>query len=74
MSTIKAHAAKSAGAPLEPFEFTPKPLDDEEVDVAVDYCGICHSDLSMLHNHWGMTQFPFVPGHEISGRVVAAGP
>ncbi|MFM8788898.1 MAG: NAD(P)-dependent alcohol dehydrogenase, partial [Chthoniobacterales bacterium] len=67
-------AAKSAGAPLEPFEFTPKPLGDEEVDVAVDYCGICHSDLSMLHNHWGMTQFPFVPGHEISGRVVAAGP
>ncbi|MFM8457839.1 MAG: NAD(P)-dependent alcohol dehydrogenase, partial [Chthoniobacterales bacterium] len=57
-----------------PFEFTPKPLGDEEVDVAVDYCGICHSDLSMLHNHWGMTQFPFVPGHEISGRVVAAGP
>ena len=74
MSTIKAYAAKSAGAPLEPFEFTPKPLGDEEVDVAVDYCGICHSDLSMLHNHWGMTQFPFVPGHEISGRVVAAGP
>ena len=74
MSTIKAYAAKSAGAPLEPFEFTPKPLGDEEVDVAVDYCGICHSDLSMLHNHWGMTQFPIVPGHEISGRVVAAGP
>jgi len=74
MSTIKAYAARSAGAPLEPFEFTPKPLGDEEVDVAVDYCGICHSDLSMLHNHWGMTQFPFVPGHEISGRVVAAGP
>lgn len=74
MPTIRAYAAKSAGAPLEPFEFTPKPLGDEEVDVAVDYCGICHSDLSMLHNHWGMTQFPFVPGHEISGRVVAAGP
>ena len=74
MSTVKAYAAKSAGAPLEPFEYTPKPLGDEEVDVAVDYCGICHSDLSMINNHWGMTQFPIVPGHEISGRVVAAGP
>jgi uncharacterized zinc-type alcohol dehydrogenase-like protein len=73
MPPIKAYAAKSAGAPLEPFEFTPKPLGDEEVDVAVDYCGICHSDLSMIHNHWGMAQFPLVPGHEISGRVVAAG-
>jgi len=38
MSTIKAYAAKLAGAPLEPFEFTPKPLGDEEVDVAVDFC------------------------------------
>jgi uncharacterized zinc-type alcohol dehydrogenase-like protein len=28
----------------------------------------------MLQNHWGMTQFPLVPGHEISGRVVAVGP
>lgn len=74
MSTIKAYAAKSAGAPLEPFEFSPKPLGDEEVEVSVDYCGICHSDLSMIHNHWGMTQFPLVPGHEVSGRVVAVGP
>lgn len=73
MSTIKAYASKSAGAPLEPFEYTPAPLGDEEVDVAVDYCGICHSDLSMIRNHWGMAQFPLVPGHEISGRVVAAG-
>jgi uncharacterized zinc-type alcohol dehydrogenase-like protein len=74
MSSVKAYAAKSAGAPLEPFEFSPKPLGDEEVEVAVDYCGICHSDLSMIQNAWGMTQFPIVPGHEISGRVVAAGP
>jgi alcohol/geraniol dehydrogenase (NADP+) len=74
MPSIKSYAAKSAGAHLEPFEFTPKPLGDEEVDVAVDYCGICHSDLSMIHNNWGMAQFPIVPGHEISGRVVAAGP
>lgn len=74
MSTIRAYAAKSAGAPLEPFEFTPNALGDEEVDVAVDYCGICHSDLSMIHNHWGMAQFPIVLGHEISGRVAAAGP
>jgi uncharacterized zinc-type alcohol dehydrogenase-like protein len=74
MSKIKAYAATSPGAPLEPFEFEPGPLGDEQVEIAVDYCGICHSDLSMIHNHWGMTQFPLVPGHEISGRIVAAGP
>ena len=73
MSKIKAYAAKSAGAPLEPFEFTADPLGDEQVEIAVDYCGICHSDLSVLHNHWGNAKYPLVPGHEVSGRVVATG-
>lgn len=73
MAKIRAYAAESAGAALKPFEFEPGPLGDEQVEIAVDYCGICHSDLSMLHNQWGMTQFPLVPGHEISGRVVAVG-
>lgn len=74
MDTIKAYAALSAGAPLEIFEYQAKPLGEEEVDIAVDYCGICHSDLSVIHNNWGNAHFPLVPGHEISGRVVAAGP
>ena len=73
MKAVKANAAKSAGAPLEPFEFTPKELGDEQVDIAVDYCGICHSDLSVIHNNWGNAQYPLVPGHEVSGRVVATG-
>ena len=73
MSKIKAYAATSPGAPLEPFEFDPGPLGDEQVEIAVDYCGICHSDLSVIHNNWGNARFPLVPGHEVSGRIVAAG-
>ena len=73
MSRIKAYAAKSAGAALEPFEYTPAALGDEQVEIAVDYCGICHSDLSVIHNSWGNAQYPLVPGHEVSGRIVAAG-
>jgi uncharacterized zinc-type alcohol dehydrogenase-like protein len=73
MSTVKAYAATSAKAPLEPYEFTPGPLGDEQVEIAVDSCGICHSDLSVLHNDWGNAQYPLVPGHEASGRVVAMG-
>ena len=74
MSTIKAWAAQTAGGKLEPFEYDPGPLGDEEVEIAVEYCGICHSDLSLLNNDWGMTRYPFVPGHEAAGRVVAMGP
>jgi uncharacterized zinc-type alcohol dehydrogenase-like protein len=73
MSTIKAWAAHTAGGKLEPFEYDPGPLGDEEVEIAVEYCGICHSDLSLLNNDWGMTRYPFVPGHEATGRVVAMG-
>jgi len=74
MSQIHALAAKEANAPLQPFSYDPGPLGDEQVEIAVDYCGICHSDLSMRNNEWHMTQYPFVPGHEATGRVVAVGP
>ena len=73
MSTIKAWAAPSAGSALEPYEYDPGPLGVEDVEIAVDHCGICHSDLSMLDNEWGFTAYPFVPGHEAIGRVVALG-
>ncbi|PCJ29640.1 MAG: alcohol dehydrogenase [Moraxellaceae bacterium] len=70
---IKAYAAVEPGGPLEPFEYDPGPLEDEEVEITVEHCGICHSDLSMLNNEWGMTQYPFVPGHEVIGIVAAVG-
>ena len=70
---IKALAALGAKQPLQPFEYTPGPLGDEQVEIAVESCGICHSDLSMLDNDWGMTAYPFVPGHEVVGKVVALG-
>lgn len=73
MDTIKAYAAAGRGKPLEAFEYNPGPLGDEEVEIAVDYCGICHSDLSVLNNEWGNAVYPLVPGHEVSGRIVAAG-
>lgn len=73
MSQIKSWAAMAAGAPLTPYEYDPGPLGAEDVEIAVDYCGICHSDLSMLDNEWGMSAYPLVPGHEVVGRVVALG-
>jgi uncharacterized zinc-type alcohol dehydrogenase-like protein len=73
MSEIHALAAKQAKGKLEPYSFDPGPLGPEQVEIAVDYCGICHSDLSMLNNEWGMTQYPLVPGHEAIGKVTAVG-
>ncbi len=73
MKTVYAYAAQEAGGKLNPFTYELPELGSEEVDIKVHYCGICHSDLSMLGNEWGMTQYPFVPGHEIVGEVIAVG-
>ena len=70
---IKAYAVQEPGGKLEPFEYDPGLLGSEEVEINVEYCGICHSDLSMLENEWGITKYPFVPGHEIVGTIAAVG-
>ena len=50
------------------------PLGAEDVEVAVEHCGLCHSDLSILNNEWGISQYPAILGHEVIGRVTATGP
>ena len=70
---VRAFAAAEAGGELEPFEYDLGTLGRDEVTIKVAYCGICHSDLSMLNNDWGMTSYPFVPGHEAAGEIVEVG-
>ena len=70
---IKAYAAFEAKGPLKPFEYDPGELGPNEVEIDVRYCGICHSDVSMIDNEWGMAQFPLVPGHEVVGTVAKMG-
>ncbi|TNE47600.1 MAG: NAD(P)-dependent alcohol dehydrogenase [Deltaproteobacteria bacterium] len=71
--TIQAYAVQDANGKLEPFTFEPGPLAATDLEIKVTHCGICHSDLSMLQNDWSMTQYPFVPGHEVVGEVVGLG-
>ena len=71
--TVQAYAAHEAGGKLEPFEYELGSLKPDEVEIDVEYCGICHSDLSMLKKEWGFTRYPFVPGHEVIGRVSEIG-
>jgi uncharacterized zinc-type alcohol dehydrogenase-like protein len=70
---IKAYAAFEAGGELKPFEYDPGPLGAHEVEIAVHSCGICHSDVNMIDNDWGMSEFPLVPGHEAAGTIAALG-
>lgn len=61
------------GQALEPFEFDPGELRPEQVQVKVESCGICHSDLSMIDNAWGNSTYPLVPGHEVIGTIEKVG-
>lgn len=70
---IKAYAALEQGSKLEPFEYDPGLLKTNEVEIDVKHCGICHSDLNMINNDWGFSQYPLVPGHEVVGIVSQVG-
>ncbi|MBU2179233.1 MAG: NAD(P)-dependent alcohol dehydrogenase [Gammaproteobacteria bacterium] len=70
---IKAYAALAPQSELTLIEYDPGPLGRQDVEIAVDYCGICHSDLSMINNEWGMSSYPLVAGHEVVGRIAALG-
>ncbi len=73
MSPIKGLAVHAAGAELLPFHYDPGNLGAYEVEIAITHCGICHSDLHLISNDWGISQYPFIPGHEIIGTVQAVG-
>jgi len=73
MAKIRAFAAAGPRDSLKPIEYDPGPLRSDQVEIAVRYCGICHSDLSMVRNEWGMTTYPIIPGHEIVGTISAVG-
>jgi len=68
----KAWIAKAAKQPLVLETIDLGPLGD--VEVAVEHCGLCHSDVSVLNNEWGISKYPAILGHEVVGRITAAGP
>lgn len=73
MSTIKAWAALEAGGKLQPFNYEMSPITAEEVEIEVEYCGLCHTDLSFIKNESGVIPYPLVAGHEIIGKIVSLG-
>lgn len=69
----RAWVAKGVKQPMVLETVELGPLGVEDVEVAVEHCGLCHSDLSVLNNDWGISQYPAILGHEVVGRVTALG-
>jgi len=73
MSEIRGLAVHAAGAQLSPYKYSVEELGAQEVEVKISHCGVCHSDLHLIDNDWGLSKYPFIPGHEIVGTVTAVG-
>ncbi|MBL4561605.1 MAG: NAD(P)-dependent alcohol dehydrogenase, partial [Labilibaculum sp.] len=69
----KGLAAINNQGEFEIFEFTRRPVGDNDIYMDILYAGICHSDLHHVYEDWGKTEFPIVPGHEIVGVVKEVG-
>jgi uncharacterized zinc-type alcohol dehydrogenase-like protein len=70
---IHGLAVHAAGAQLVPYKYDPGELKANEVEFRISHCGVCHSDIHLIDNDWGISRYPFIPGHEIVGTVAAIG-
>lgn len=76
MQKTKAYAAASATSALARTTISRRDPTDQDVQIEILFCGVCHSDLHQVRNEWVdamPTVYPCVPGHEILGRVTKAG-
>ena len=72
-TTAKAWGIETYDTPLVPMTIERRALRPNDVAIRITHCGICHSDLHMARNDWGMSIYPMVPGHEIVGIVTGVG-
>jgi alcohol dehydrogenase (NADP+) len=76
MYNAKAYSAGSATSPLASTTIPRRDPTDQDVQIEILFCGICHSDVHQVRDEWHEvmpTVYPCVPGHEIVGRVTRVG-
>ncbi|CAN5660710.1 NAD(P)-dependent alcohol dehydrogenase [soil metagenome] len=76
MPNVRAYSAASPTAPLSHASIQRRDPAEQDVQIEILFCGVCHSDLHSVRNEWKdfvPTNYPIVPGHEIVGRVTRVG-
>eukprot|EP00730_Choanoeca_flexa_P001549 TRINITY_DN10683_c0_g1_i2.p1 TRINITY_DN10683_c0_g1~~TRINITY_DN10683_c0_g1_i2.p1 ORF type:complete len:342 (+),score=76.45 TRINITY_DN10683_c0_g1_i2:493-1518(+) len=67
-------AAPGKGEPLEEFRYDLPSLGLRDIEIKVQHCGVCASDVHLIDGEWGdMAQYPHVAGHEVVGKISAIG-
>ena len=70
---VNGYGAQKANSKLLPQSYEIKKIAPKEVVVEISHCGICYSDIHLIDNDWGISNYPFIPGHEIVGCVTQKG-
>jgi len=73
MYKTEAIGKASKDAPFEKIIIGREGTSDDDVDIDIKYCGYCHTDIHLVNNDWGVTDFPCVGGHELAGVAVKVG-
>ncbi len=68
-----AYAAHSPKSPLIPYTYSPPSLSSSDVEIKIECCGLCYSDVHLIENDWKISKYPLVPGHEIIGYITKLG-
>ncbi|KAJ3297329.1 hypothetical protein HDU79_003944 [Rhizoclosmatium sp. JEL0117] len=72
-TTVYAIGVTEENKNLHLIQIPRRAVGPNDVHIAIEYCGMCHSDLHHCRQEWGETKKPSVPGHEIVGKVTAVG-
>ncbi len=72
-TTFMGYASLKSGEALQPWEYEPEPLGRGDIEIRVTHNGLCHTDIHMRDNDWGVSQYPLVPGHEVVGFISKIG-
>jgi len=65
----KGYALFAKDGNFQPYEFERHAVGEHDVLIDIYYAGICHSDIHHVHEDWGPSHYPQVPGHEIIGGI-----
>lgn len=68
-----AYGAVSEDSGLVPLTLARRAPKADDVEIAIEFCGLCHSDVHATRGEWGAQSYPLVPGHEIVGTVRRVG-
>jgi uncharacterized zinc-type alcohol dehydrogenase-like protein len=73
VTAIAGYAALEPKGALAPYSYEPGELGPHDVDLEVSHCGLCYSDVHLIDDDWKKSVYPFIPGHEVVGKVLRRG-